>query len=145
MVHSALGDPSGGTDLSLADGRPLHMVKLVGAVRQHEERSTNVFIDIKDGTGLIQVKVWVNERDKCSMASSLRWDALTDHAYMRVIGQVRKFDGQRQIVANDISMTSEFGERTYVPVKNYKRSQILSVVPIFLDILFLCTFSLNST
>ncbi len=71
MVHSALRDPSDGTDLSLADGQPLHMVKLVGAVHQHEERSTNVFIDVEDGTGLVQVKVWVNKGDKCSMVSSL--------------------------------------------------------------------------
>jgi hypothetical protein len=71
MVHLALGDPSSGTNLSLADGRPLHMVKLVKAVHQHEERSTNVFIDIEDGTGLVQVKVWVNKGDKCSMALSL--------------------------------------------------------------------------
>jgi hypothetical protein len=101
MVHSALEDPSGGIDLLLADGQPLHMVKLVGVVHQHEERSTNVFIDVEDGTGLVQVKVWVNEGDKCSMASSLRWDASTDHAYMHVIGQVCEFDGQRQIVANN--------------------------------------------
>jgi hypothetical protein len=106
VVHSALGDPSGGTNLSLVDGRPLHMVKLVGAARQHEERSMNVFIDVKDGTGLVQVKVWFNEGDKCSMASSLRWDALTNHAYMHVIGQVREFDGQRQIVANDVRLVS---------------------------------------
>jgi replication factor A2 len=102
MVHLALGDPSGGTNLSLGDDQPLHMVKLVGAVRQHEERSTNVFIDVEDGTGLVQVKVWVNEGDKCSMASSLRWDASTNHAYVRIIGQVREFDGQRQIVANNV-------------------------------------------
>ncbi len=113
MVHSALGDPSGGTDLSLADGRPLHMVKLVGAVRQHKERSTNIFIDVKDGTRLIQVKVWVNEGDKCSMGLYLRWDALTNHAYVRIIGQVREFDGQRQIVANDVRPVSLGNELTY--------------------------------
>jgi hypothetical protein len=71
MVHSALGDPSGRTNLLLVDGQPLHIVKLVGAVCQHEERSTNVFIYVEDGTGLIQVKVWFNKGDKCSMAPSL--------------------------------------------------------------------------
>jgi hypothetical protein len=72
MVHSALRDPSSGTNLSLADDRPPHMVKLVGAVRQHKERSTDIFIDVKDGTRLIQVRVWVNVGDKCSMALSLQ-------------------------------------------------------------------------
>ncbi len=92
MVHLALGDPSGGTDLSLANGRLLHMVKLIGAVHQHKERSTNVFIDIKDGTGLIQVKVWVKKGGKCSMVLSLKLDASTDQTYVRIIGQVCEFD-----------------------------------------------------
>jgi hypothetical protein len=113
MVNSALGDPSGRTNLLLVDGQPLHMVKLVRAVCQHEERSTNVFIDIKDSTGLVQVKVWVNEGDKCSMASSLRWAASTDHAYVRVIGKVCKFDGQRQIVANNVRPVSSGNELTH--------------------------------
>ncbi|KAL3791649.1 hypothetical protein ACHAW5_007436 [Stephanodiscus triporus] len=113
MVHSALGDPSGGTDLTLSDGRPLHMVKLVAAVRNHEERSTNVFIDVEDGTGLVSVKVWVNEGDECSAAAALRRDAATDHTYIRVIGQVREFDGQRQIVANDVRPVSSGNELTY--------------------------------
>jgi aspartyl/asparaginyl-tRNA synthetase len=113
MVRLALGDLSSGTDLPLADGRPLHMVKLVGAVRQHKERSTNVFIDVKDGTGLIQVKVWVNKGDKCSMVLPLRQDALTNHAYVHVIGQVCKFDGQRQIVANNVRPVSSGNKLTY--------------------------------
>ncbi len=113
MAHSALGDPSGGTNLSLADGRPLHMVKLVGAVRQHEERSTNVFIDVEVSTGLVQVKVLVNKGDKCSIASSLRRDASTDHAYVRVIGQVCEFDGKRHIMANNVRPVSSGNELTY--------------------------------
>ena len=113
MVHSALGDPSGGSDLTLRDGRPLHMVKLVAAVRNHEERSTNVYVDVEDGTGLVQVKVWVNEGDECSAASNLRRDAATDHTYIRIVGQIREFDGQRQIVANDVRPVSTGNELTH--------------------------------
>ena len=113
MVLHALGDPSGGSDLSLKDGRPLHMVKLVVAVRSSEERSTNVFIDVEDGTGLTQVKVWVNEGDECSAISQLRSAAGREHTYIRVIGQVRDFDGQRQIVANDIRPVSSGNELTH--------------------------------
>jgi hypothetical protein len=89
------------------------MVKLVGSVRQQKERSTNVFIDIEHGTELVQVKVWVNKGDKCSMALSLRRDASTDHAYMRIIGQVCKFDRQRQIMANNVWPVSWGNELTY--------------------------------
>lgn len=113
MIKEAMGDPSGGTDMNLKDGRALHMIKLVGAVRNHEERSTNVFIDVEDGTGLVQVKVWVNEGDECSAAASLRQQASVDHVYIRIIGQVREFDGQRQIVANDVRPVSSGNELTY--------------------------------
>ena len=113
MVLSALGDPSGGSDLTLKDGRPLHMIKLVCAVRNSEERSTNVFVDVEDGTGLTQVKVWVNEGDECSAIAQLRSAASREHTYIRVIGQIRDFDGQRQIVANDIRPVSSGNEITY--------------------------------
>eukprot|EP00571_Detonula_confervacea_P012750 CAMPEP_0172299862 /NCGR_PEP_ID=MMETSP1058-20130122/2054_1 /TAXON_ID=83371 /ORGANISM="Detonula confervacea, Strain CCMP 353" /LENGTH=172 /DNA_ID=CAMNT_0013009433 /DNA_START=16 /DNA_END=531 /DNA_ORIENTATION=+ len=113
MINDALGDPSGGGDLSLKDGRPLHMVKIVAAVRSHEERSTNVFIDVEDGTGFTQVKVWVNEGDECSAITQLRGQAGTDHTYIRIIGQVREFDGTRQIVANDVRPVSSGNELTY--------------------------------
>lgn len=114
MVKEAMGDPNpGGTDMNLKDGRALHMIKLVGAVRNHEERSTNVFIDVEDGTGLVQVKVWVNEGDECSAAALLRSEASMDHVYICIIGQIREFDGQRQIVANDVRPVSSGNELTY--------------------------------
>ena len=113
MVNNALGDPSGGGDLSLKDGRPLHMVKLVAAVRTCEERSTNFFIDIEDGTGFTQVKVWVNDGDECSAISKFRSEAGHEHQYIRIIGQIRDFDGNRQIVANDVRCVSSGDELTY--------------------------------
>lgn len=113
MITTALGDPNGGDALSLKDGRPLHMVKLVAAVRSHEERSTNVFIDVEDGTGFTQIKVWINEGDECSAITQLRQAASTDHSYIRIIGQVKEYDGQRQIVANDVRPVSSGNELTY--------------------------------
>lgn len=113
MVNQALGDPSGGGDLSLKDGRALHMIKLVAAVRSCEERSTNLFIDVEDGTGFTQVKVWVNEGDECSAVTKMRGEAGHDHQYIRIIGQVRDFDGNRQIVANDVRRVSSGNELTY--------------------------------
>mmetsp|Transcript_20567 Transcript_20567/g.44156 ORF Transcript_20567/g.44156 Transcript_20567/m.44156 type:complete len:228 (-) Transcript_20567:254-937(-) len=99
--------------MSLKDGRPLHMVKLVAAVRNSEERSTNIFIDVEDGTGFAQIKVWVNEGDDCSAITQLRQAACRDHTYIRIIGQVKEYDGQRQIVANDVRPVSSGNEVTY--------------------------------
>ena len=113
MINQALGDPSGGSDLTLKDGRPVHMVKFVAAVRTCEERSTNFFIDVEDGTGMTSVKVWVNEGDECSAISKFRQEAGAEHQYIRIIGQIRDFDGNRQIVANDVRRVTSGNEMTY--------------------------------
>ena len=108
------GNVSGvGNDLQLRDGRPLYMVKIVGAVRSFDNRSTNYVIDLEDGTGLMVVKVWVNDSDDCSGVIQMREAACKDHTYIRIIGQVRDFDGQRQVVANDVRPVSSPNEIAY--------------------------------
>ena len=113
MVAQALGDPSDQSDLTLKDGRSLHMIKIVGAVREADLRSTNLFVQLEDGTGLTQVKVWMNEGEDPSAISQLRQEACREHSYIRVIGQVKDFDGSRQIVANDIRPVTDSNEITY--------------------------------
>ncbi len=50
MIHSAVWDSE---RFVLKDGQPLHMVKLVGAVRNFRVNSKHVQIDVEDGTGLV--------------------------------------------------------------------------------------------
>ncbi len=52
MIHSAVWDCK---RFVLKDGRPLHMVKLVGAVRNFRVHVKHVQIDLEDGTGLVRV------------------------------------------------------------------------------------------
>jgi hypothetical protein len=48
MIHSAIWNSE---RFVLKDGRPLHMVKLVGAIRNFRENIEHVQIDVEDGTG----------------------------------------------------------------------------------------------
>jgi hypothetical protein len=50
MIHSAIWDSE---RFILKDGRPLHMVKLAGAVRNFRVNIKHVQIDVEDGTGLV--------------------------------------------------------------------------------------------
>jgi hypothetical protein len=52
MIHSAVWNSE---LFVLKDSQPLHMVKLVGAVRNFCENITHVQIDVEDGTGLVRV------------------------------------------------------------------------------------------
>jgi hypothetical protein len=60
MIHSAVWDLE---RFILKDGRPLHMVKLVGAIRNFRGDKKHVQIDVKDGTGLVRVILWRNKRE----------------------------------------------------------------------------------
>jgi hypothetical protein len=50
MIHSAIWDLE---RFILKDGRPLHMVKLVGAVRNFCGNIKHVQTNVEDGTGLV--------------------------------------------------------------------------------------------
>jgi replication factor A2 len=95
------------------------MIKLVCAIRTSEARSTNTFLDVEDGTGIFQVKVFSSMKDDgsgdadCSAMQQIRMDACQDNQYVRIIGQVREFDGTRQVIANDVRVLSSGDELTY--------------------------------
>jgi hypothetical protein len=52
MIHSAVWDSE---RFVLKDGQLLHMVKLVGAIRNFFVNIKHIQIDVEDGTGLVQV------------------------------------------------------------------------------------------
>ena len=60
MIHSALLDSE---RFVLKDGQLLHMVKLVGAVRNFCVNIKHVQIDVEDGTGLVQVILWRTKKN----------------------------------------------------------------------------------
>ncbi len=55
MIHSTVRDCE---RFVLKDGQLLHMVKLVGAVRNFRVHDKHVQIDLEDGTGLVRVIFW---------------------------------------------------------------------------------------
>lgn len=103
MVLRAQPDPSGGGDGSvvLEDGRKLASVKIVGAARSVNDHSTNVVYELEDGTGLIEVKQWLDDND-CTALQEMRAQTLKEHIYLKVVGQVKDYDGKKIIVANSV-------------------------------------------
>jgi hypothetical protein len=67
MIHSAVWDSE---RFLLKDGQPLHMVKLVGAIRNFRVNIKQVQIDVEDGTGLVRVILWKEQKEcmaQCQM------------------------------------------------------------------------------
>jgi replication factor A2 len=113
MAMLAQPDASGGDgSLVLPDGRPVSMVKLIGAVRSVNEQSTNVLYNLEDGTGMIDVKQWVDDND-CTAVLDIRKETLKENLYVKVIGQIKDYDGKKMIVANTVRPLATGNELTH--------------------------------
>ncbi len=97
MIHSAVWDLE---RLILKDGRLLHMVKLVGAVRNFRGDNKHVQIDVEDGTGLVRVILRRNKRE--CMAQHRLLDECNSNRYIRVIGEVEDYYGVHKIIAFNV-------------------------------------------
>ncbi len=60
MIHSTVRDCE---RFVLKDGQPLHMVKLVGAVRNFRVHDKHLQIDLDDGTGLLRIIFWWKQKE----------------------------------------------------------------------------------
>ncbi len=97
MIHSAVWDSK---RFVLKDDQPLHMVKLVGAIRNFRVNIKHVQIDVEDGTGLVWVILWRIEKE-CTAQRCLI-DECNSNCYIRVIGDVKDYYGVHEIIAFDV-------------------------------------------
>mmetsp|Transcript_48775 Transcript_48775/g.146966 ORF Transcript_48775/g.146966 Transcript_48775/m.146966 type:complete len:271 (+) Transcript_48775:484-1296(+) len=126
MIHSAAKNAE--DNMALPDGRELHQVKIIAAVRSAEDSSTKVTYQVEDGTGLLEVQKWVDDNESPAGAE-FRQQSMQDHVYVRVIGQVKEYDNRKSIVAYSIRPISTGNELTYHMLEvvhsaeKYKRGQ----------------------
>jgi hypothetical protein len=108
MIHSAVRDWE---RFVLKDGRPLHMVKLVGAVRNFRVHDKHVQIDLEDGTGLLRI-IFGEKQKECTAQRHLI-DKCNGNRYIRVIGEVADYYGMYEIIAFVIRPVSSGNEVTH--------------------------------
>jgi hypothetical protein len=108
MIHSAVWDSK---RFILKDGRLLHMVKLVGAVRNFRVNIKHVQIDVEDGTGLVRVILWRKEKE-CTAQRCLI-DKCKSNSYIHVIGDVEDYYDVHEIIAFDVGPVSSGNKVTW--------------------------------
>jgi len=130
MVLNSQPAISGDGSFQLTDGRELHQVKLIGAVRSADKQSTAVTYQIEDGTGIIEVKEFVN--DELPAMVQVREEAAQDHVYVCIIGQVKDYDNKKSIIGNSVrkiestnQLTHHMLEVAYSAEKYKKADQIV--------------------
>jgi hypothetical protein len=108
MIHSAILDSE---RFVFEDGQPLHMVKLVGAIRKFRVNIKHVQIKVEDGTRLVQVILW-RKKKECTAQRCLI-DKCNSNCYIRVIGEVEDYYGVHKIIAFDVQPVSSGNEVTH--------------------------------
>jgi replication factor A2 len=139
-VSMVLNSQQTGDDdaMVLADGRKVYHVKLVGAVRSVEDFSTNCVYGIEDGTGLMEVKQWLDGND-CLALTELRQSTQKENIYVKVIGQLKIYDDKKLLVADSIrplktgnEITHHFLEVVYDAEKSKRKSRIGGMAPMMM-------------
>ncbi len=97
MIYSAVWN---GERFVLKDGRLLHMMKLVGAVRNFRVNDKHVQINLEDGTGLVRVILWQKQKE-CTAQHHLI-DECNGNCSIPVIGEVGDYYGVHEIIAFDV-------------------------------------------
>jgi hypothetical protein len=97
MIHSAVWDSK---RFVLKDGQPLHIVKLVGTVRNFHVNIKYVQIDVEDGTECVQVILWRKAKE-CTAQCCLI-DKCNSNCCIHVIGEVEDYYGVHEIFAFDV-------------------------------------------
>ncbi len=90
------------------DGMEVTQVTLVGMVRAVSPQTTNVTLRLDDGTGVIEVKQWLDADKQDDPRGSYQLDA-----YVRVWGRLKSFNNKRHVGAHVIKPVTDFNEVNY--------------------------------
>lgn len=91
------------------DGLDVKQVTIVGMVRAINPQTTNITYKIDDGTGVIEVKQWL-DADKSADAAH---PVFAEEEYVRVWGRLKSFSNKRHVGAHVIKPVRDFNEVNY--------------------------------
>lgn len=106
-----INDASSSDDVVKIDERDVNQVVIVGTVLSMESQALANNYTIDDGTGQIDVRWWT-DADSGDMHADKR-SLISEMSYVRVVGKIRNFQSQKQIVAFDVRPVKDFNEVTY--------------------------------
>jgi len=92
------------------DGREVNQVIVVGEVMSMDSQALCNSYQLDDGTGRIDIRWWVDQ--ETSELHADKRSLVTDTTYVRVVGKIRNFQDQQQVVAFDVRPVKDFNEIT---------------------------------
>lgn len=97
----------------MIDNQETTQVTFVGQVRNISQQTTNVTYKIDDGTGVVEVKVWVDSEAMNDDSGAQDGKKVNEQAYVRVYGRLKIFGNKRHVGANVIRPIQDFNEISY--------------------------------
>ncbi|KAI0888989.1 replication protein A, subunit RPA32 [Annulohypoxylon maeteangense] len=94
------------------DGVDVSQVTFVGMVRQISPQTTNITYRLDDGTGVVEVKQWLDP-DKQETDAGAKGSAFREEQYVRVWGRLKSFGNKRHVGAHVIKPVTDFNEVNY--------------------------------
>jgi len=97
-------------DVFKVDGRELAQITIVGLITEVQEQSTFLNYTLDDGTGKIEVRLWLDQDDNDFTAQKSAW---REGVYVRVVGHLRSFNNKRSVVGFRIQPIRDYNEITF--------------------------------
>ena len=95
----------------MIDNSEATQVTFVGQVRNISKQTTNITYKLDDGTGIIEVKVWIDaEAYNNPDDPSNQKPEPTEQAYVRVWGRLKQFNNKRHVGATIVRPIQDFNE-----------------------------------
>ncbi|KAF2145443.1 uncharacterized protein K452DRAFT_243477 [Aplosporella prunicola CBS 121167] len=96
------------------DGAEISQITFVGQIRNISQQTTNITYKFDDGTGLVEVKQWIDS-DAANPLEPADGSPpkLVENAYARVWGKLRSYGGKRHVGAHIIRPIVDLNEISY--------------------------------
>lgn len=88
------------------DGKDLAQVTFIGSILSSEQQPTNLNYLIDDGTGKINVRIYIDLEDENHSNHA-------ENTYVRVVGNLREFNNQLSVVGFTLLPITDFNELTF--------------------------------
>ena len=97
----------------MIDGAETTQVTFVGQIRNISKQTTNVTYKLDDGTGSIEVKVWIDAETHANQDESSTKAEPAEQQYVRVWGRMKAFNNRRHVGATIVRPIQDYNEIQY--------------------------------
>ena len=97
----------------MIDNAETTQVTFVGQIRNISKQTTNVTYKLDDGTGSMEVKVWIDAETYANQDESNQKTEPAEQQYVRVWGRLKAFNNRRHVGATIVRPIQDFNEIQY--------------------------------